>query len=146
VSACVPLRLLGERAPGLHFFLNVPRIPCAVKWPLVLWQPFARRVLGSILRRCTASTPASSSFEWNHFVDRSALFTNSFRRHRDIVSAKQKRSAASLNLLEAYFTCKRTGSPLVLLTLTVEAPRCPLAGARWICIAAVLCGGMRLLP
>ncbi len=29
-----------------------------------------------------------SSFEWHHFVDRSALFTSSFRRHRDIVSAK----------------------------------------------------------
>jgi hypothetical protein len=51
---------------------------------------FARRVLGSMLRRCTAVTTVTSSFEWHHFIDRSALFTNSFRRHRDIVSAKQK--------------------------------------------------------
>jgi hypothetical protein len=87
-------------------FLHVPCVPCAAKWPLVLWQPFARRVLGNMLRRCTASTPVSSSFKWHHFVDRSALFTNSFRRHRDIVSAKQKRSAASLNLPEVYFTCE----------------------------------------
>ncbi len=89
--------------PGLHFFLNVPCIPCAAKWPLVIWQPFARRLLDSMLRRCTALTPVSSAFEWRHFVDRSALFTNSFRRHRDIVSAKQKRSAASLNLPESLF-------------------------------------------
>ena len=44
----------------------------------------------------------------------------------DIVLAKQKRSAASLNLPEAYFTCEPCGSPLILLT--VEGPRCPLAG------------------
>jgi hypothetical protein len=35
-----------------------------------------------------------------------ALFISSFRRHRSIVSAKQKRSAASLNLPGAYFTCE----------------------------------------
>jgi hypothetical protein len=48
---------------------------------------------------------------FSHFVDRSAFFTNSFRQHLDIVSAKQKRSAASLNLPEAYFTCEPFGSP-----------------------------------
>jgi hypothetical protein len=89
-------------------------------------QPFVRRVLDSMLRRSTVLTPVSSLFEWHHFVDRSELFTNSFRRHRDIVSAKQKRSAASLNLPEAYFTCEPFGPPLILLT--VEGPRCPLAG------------------
>ncbi len=35
-------------------FLNVPCIPCDAKWPLVLWQPFARRVLGGMLRLLTA--------------------------------------------------------------------------------------------
>ncbi len=40
---------------------------------------------------------------WSGQVDRSALFTNSVRRHRDIVPAKQKRGATSLNLPEAYF-------------------------------------------
>ncbi len=35
-------------------------------------------------------TPVSASFEWRHFVDHSALFTYSFRRHHGIVSAKQK--------------------------------------------------------
>jgi hypothetical protein len=30
------------------------------------------------LRRCTALSPVSSSFDWHHFVDRSALFINSF--------------------------------------------------------------------
>jgi hypothetical protein len=130
--------------PGLHFFFNVPYIPRAAKWPLVLCQLFARRVLGSMMRRCTASTLVSSSFEWHHFVDRSAQFTSSFRRHRGIVSAKKMRSAASLNLTEAYFTCEPFGSPLILLT--VEGPRCPLGRARWICSATVLCGGMRLLP
>ncbi len=112
--------------PGLHFFLNVPCIPCAAKWPLVLWQPFARRVLGSMLRRFTASTPVPSSFEFNHFVDRSALYTSSFRRHRDIVPAKQKRSAASLNLPEASFTCEPFGSSLIILM--VVGPQCPLVG------------------
>jgi hypothetical protein len=34
--------------------------------------------------------------------------------------------AASLNLPEAYFTCKPFGSPLILLA--VEGQRCPLAG------------------
>ena len=80
-------------------------------------QPFARRVLGRMLRRCTASTPVPSSFEWGNFVDRSAIFTNSFRRHRAIVSAKQKRSAASLNLPEAYFTCEPISPPLILLAV-----------------------------
>ena len=56
----------------------------------------------------------------------SALFTNSFRRHRDIVSAKRKRSAASLKLPEAYFTCELFGFPLI--SLTAEEPRCLLAG------------------
>ena len=65
-----------------------------------------------MLRRCTALTPVSSSFEWNHFVDRSALFTNSFRQHRDIMSAKQIRSADFLNLPETYFKCE-----LFLLTV-----------------------------
>ncbi len=98
--------------PGLHSFLNVPCIPCAAKWPLV-WQLFARRMLGSMFRRCTALTPVSSSFEWHHFVGRSALFTSSFCRHRDIVSAKQKRSAATLNMPDAYFTCEHFCSPLI---------------------------------
>ncbi len=83
------------------------------------------RVLDSILRRFTAFTPVSSSFKWHYFVDRSALFTKSFRRHRGIVSAKQKLSAASLNL--PVFRCELFGSPLI-------------------CSATVLCGGMRLLP
>jgi hypothetical protein len=38
--------------PGLRYFLNVPY----------------RRVLGRLLRRCTASTPVSSSFEWHKNV------------------------------------------------------------------------------
>ena len=98
--------------------LPAPRI-IRGEWPLVLWQPFARRLLGRMLRHCTASTPVSSSFEWHHFVDRSSLFTNSFRRHRGIVSAKQKRSAASLNLPGAYFTCE----PIWLPVDFFDAPR-----------------------
>ncbi len=88
--------------------------------------------------------PVSSSFEWYHFVDRSELYTNSFRRHRGIVPAKQMRSAASLNLPEAYFKCEYFGSPLV--SLAVEKPRFPLAEARWICSAMVICKEMCLLP
>ena len=83
-------------------------------------------MLGSTLRRRTALTPVLSSFDWHDFVDRSALFTNRFRRHREIVSAKHKRSAASLNLPEAFFMCAPFGSPLILFT--VEGPRCPIAG------------------
>ncbi len=98
----------------LRFFSNVPCIPCAAKWPLGLLQPFARRVLGSMLRCCTASTPVSSSFEGHHFVDRSALFTSGFRRDHGIGSAKQKRSAAELKLPEAYFTWEPFGPPLIL--------------------------------
>jgi hypothetical protein len=70
----------------IHFFV------CAVntmrgKMTVNIMAAFAQRVLDSMLRRCTALTQVSSSFEWHHFVDRSALFTNSFRRHRDIVPA-----------------------------------------------------------
>ena len=43
--------------------------------------------------------------------------SNSFRRNRDIVSAKQKRSAASLNAPETYFTCEPFCSPLILLAV-----------------------------
>ncbi len=32
--------------------------------------------------------PDLTVVEWHHFVDRSAHFTNSFRRHRDIVQSK----------------------------------------------------------
>jgi hypothetical protein len=39
---------------------------------------FRSTVLGSIFRRCTASTPVLSSFEWHHFVDRSALSPTAF--------------------------------------------------------------------
>jgi hypothetical protein len=60
------------------------------KMTVGIMATFARQVLDSMLRRGTALTPVSSSFEWHRFVDRSALFTNSFRRQRDIVSAKQK--------------------------------------------------------
>ncbi len=55
-----------------------------------------------------------------------AFVISSFRRHRHIVSAKQKRSAASLNLPESYFKCEPASSPLILLT--IEGPRCSLAG------------------
>ena len=48
---------------------------------------------------------------------------SSMPRHR---VGKVKRSVASLNLPEACFTCEPFGSPLILLT--VEKPRCPLAG------------------
>jgi hypothetical protein len=34
-------------------------------------------------------SPVSLSFEWHQFADRSALFINSFRRCREIVTAKQ---------------------------------------------------------
>ncbi len=44
-------------------------------------------------------------------------------RHR---AGKAIRSAASLDLPEAYFTCEPLGSPLILLA--VEGPRFPLAG------------------
>jgi hypothetical protein len=37
------------------------------------------------------------------------FFTSSFLRHREIVSAKQKSSAASLNLPEVFFTCEPFG-------------------------------------
>jgi hypothetical protein len=47
--------------PGLRFFLNVPCIHV---------PPFARRVLGRMLRHCTASTPVSLSFEWHKSVVR----------------------------------------------------------------------------
>ncbi len=50
---------------------------------------FRSAMLDSILRRCTALSPVSSSFKWHHFVDRSALFHQQLRRHRDIVTAKQ---------------------------------------------------------
>jgi hypothetical protein len=45
---------------------------------LVLQKPFCSVVLDSILRRCTALSPDFSSFEWHHFVDRSAFFISSF--------------------------------------------------------------------
>ncbi len=98
---------MGEAGSSFLFACGVYTcIPCAVKWPLVLCQPFARGVLDTMLRRWTTLTPAvSSSFEWHHFAGHSALFSSSFRRHRDIVSEKQKRSAASLNVPEAYLTC-----------------------------------------
>ena len=104
--------------------LPAPRI-IRGEWPLVLWQPFARRVLGRMLRRCTASTPVSSSFEWHNFVDRSSLFTNNFRRHRVIVSAKQKRSAACSP--EAYFMCEPAGSPLILLAVLPCCAHAPVS-------------------
>ncbi len=59
--------------PGLYFFLNVP---------CMHMQPFARRALGRMLRRCTASTPVSSLFEWNNFVDRSSRSTGA-RQHAE---------------------------------------------------------------
>ncbi len=58
---------------GLCFFLNVPCIHM---------QPFARRVLGRMIRRFTASTPVSSSFEWGNFVDRSSRSTGA-RQHAE---------------------------------------------------------------
>jgi hypothetical protein len=97
---------------------------CRYFLPLTPPSSFARRVLGRMLRRCTASTPVSSSFEWHNYVDRSSLFTNSCRRHRDIASAKQKRSAASLNLPEAYFTCEKKSVPRRQMAAgTVSSPR-----------------------
>ncbi len=39
---------------------------------------FRSTVLDIILRRCTALSPVSSSFEWHYFAGRSALFTSSF--------------------------------------------------------------------
>ena len=51
--------------------------------------PFARLVLDRMLRRCMALSPVSPLFEWQHFVDRSALFHQQLCRHRDIVTAKQ---------------------------------------------------------
>jgi hypothetical protein len=59
--------------PGLYFFLNVPCIHM---------QPFARQVIGRMLRRCTASTPVSSSFEWSNFVNRSSRSTGA-RQHAE---------------------------------------------------------------
>jgi hypothetical protein len=38
---------------------------------------FRSTVLDNILKRCTALSPVSSSFEWHHFVDHSALITSS---------------------------------------------------------------------
>ena len=90
----------------------IPCVPCAAKWPLVLWQPFARRVLGSMLRRCTASTPVASSFEWHHFVNRSALFTNSFRRHRDNVPAKQEAQCGFRQSIRSLFHVRTCWLPV----------------------------------
>jgi hypothetical protein len=123
--------LFNWAKPGLHSFLYVPcRLYHARQNGSWYYGSFSldwcSAQLGSMLRRCTALTPVSSSFEWHHFDDRSALFTNSFRRHRDIVSANQKRGATSLNLRGAYFKCEPFCSPLILLT--VEGPRGPLAG------------------
>ncbi len=84
---------------------------------IVLMEPF-RRPLGTFHQQIS-STP----------------------RHR---VGKKKTQCGFPQLLEAYFTCEPFGSPLILLT--VEGPRCPLAGARWICSATVLCGGIRFLP
>jgi hypothetical protein len=78
--------LLEHRLSGLFLY------ECAVytmrgQMAVCLWQLFARRVLGSTLGRCTASTPVSSSLEWHHFDGRSALYTSRFRRRRVIVPA-----------------------------------------------------------
>jgi hypothetical protein len=39
---------------------------------------FCSAVFDSLLGRCTALSPVSSSFEWHHFVDRSALVISGF--------------------------------------------------------------------
>ncbi len=50
---------------------------------------FHSTVLGSILRRCTALSPVSSSRERHNFVSRSAPFHQQLCRHRGMVTAKQ---------------------------------------------------------
>jgi hypothetical protein len=51
---------------------------------------FRSTVLDIILRRCTALSLVSSSFEWHYFVDRLALFHQQIRHHCDIVTVKRK--------------------------------------------------------
>jgi hypothetical protein len=66
--------------PGLHSFL----VRCVRHAPQVTVgaaEAFSSAVLGSILRRCTALSPVSLSFERHNFVDRSgrsALIISSF--------------------------------------------------------------------
>ena len=78
-----------------------------------------------MLRRCTALTPVSSSFAWHYFADRSALFHQQLSPTPRNRVGKAKRSAASLNLPEDYFTCESFGFPLILLA--VEGPKVPLS-------------------
>jgi hypothetical protein len=61
-------------------------------------------------------------------------------------AAKQNVVWLSLNLPEAYFTCE---SVLWLSDAFADGggtKGASLQGALWVCSAAVLCGGMRLLP
>jgi hypothetical protein len=57
---------------------------------------FRSTVFDSILRRFTALPPVSSSFEWHHFVDRSALFTSRFF---DTAPSWRQSKTSSPNLL-----------------------------------------------
>ncbi len=64
------------------------------KWPLVLQKLFRSAVLDSILRRCTALSPVSSSFEWVAPLRRPlGTFHQQLCRHRDIVTANPKQRA-----------------------------------------------------
>ena len=105
---------------------------------------FRLTVLGSMLRRCTALSPVSSSFEWHHFVDRSAPFTSSYVDNA--TSCRQSKSIVRLPLIYPKLVSRASLLAPRWILLTAEGPRCPLVGARWICSAAVLCGGMRFLP
>ena len=91
---------------GPYFPLNAP-------WPIEIPGAYAAQMGASLKINQQA-------------IDVLHLFISSFRRHRDIVLAKQKRSGASLDQPEAYFTCEPFGFPLILLT--VEGPRSPQEG------------------
>jgi hypothetical protein len=75
------------------------------------------------------------------------LFFSSFRRCRDIVSAKHKTWCGFLSICPKLISRASQSYDSPMLFLTVEGPKVPLSrGALWICCAAALCGGMRLLP
>ncbi len=92
---------------GLCFFLNVPCIHM---------QPFVRRVLGSMLRQCTASTPVSSSFEWSNFVDRSSRSTGA-RKHAATLHGIDPGQIIVRVSTRSLFHVRTFSSSLILLTV-----------------------------
>ena len=68
---------------------------------------FRSTVFDDILRHCAALFLVSSSFEWHHFVRRSALFTNSFV---DTAPLRRQSKTSSLNFLFFYHEFPRGGA------------------------------------